>query len=48
LNKILDIQLEMKALAVVQVALLSIYDMCKALDSGMVMGEVKLLLESGA
>jgi cyclic pyranopterin phosphate synthase len=34
-------------LAVVQVALLTIYDMCKAVDRGMVMGDVKLLEKSG-
>jgi len=31
----------------VQVALLTIYDMCKAVDRGMVMGDVKLLEKSG-
>jgi hypothetical protein len=31
----------------VQVALLTIYDMCIALDRGMVMGDVKLLEKSG-
>ena len=34
---------EMEALTAVQVALLTIYDMCKAADRGMVIGEVKLL-----
>ena len=38
---------EMEALTVVQVALLTIYDMCKAVDRGMVMGDVKLLEKSG-
>ena len=38
---------EMEALTAVQVALLTIYDMCKAVDRGMVMGEVKLLEKSG-
>ena len=31
----------------VQVALLTIYDMCKAVDRGMVIGEVKLLEKHG-
>ena len=34
-------------IAAVQVALLTIYDMCKAVDRGMVMGDVKLLEKSG-
>ena len=38
---------EMEALTAVQVALLTIYDMCKAVDRGMVMGDVKLLKKSG-
>jgi cyclic pyranopterin phosphate synthase len=38
---------EMDALTAVQVALLTIYDMCKAVDRGMVMGDVKLLEKSG-
>ena len=38
---------EMEALTAVQVALLTIYDMCKAADRGMVMGDVKLLEKSG-
>ena len=38
---------EMEALTAVQVALLTIYDMCKAVDRGMVMGTVKLLEKSG-
>ena len=38
---------EMEALTAVQVALLTIYDMCKAVDRGMVMGGVKLLEKSG-
>jgi cyclic pyranopterin phosphate synthase len=37
----------MEALTAVQVALLTIYDMCKAVDRGMVMGNVKLLEKSG-
>jgi cyclic pyranopterin monophosphate synthase len=38
---------EMEALTAVQVALLTIYDMAKAVDRGMVMGDVKLLEKSG-
>lgn len=38
---------EMEALTAVQVALLTIYDMCKAVDRGMVMSEIKLLEKSG-
>jgi len=38
---------EMEALAAVQVALLTIYDMCKAADRGMVMTDVKLLEKQG-
>ena len=38
---------EMEALTAVQVALLTIYDMCKAVDRGMVMGDVKLLEKGG-
>ena len=34
---------EMEALTATSVALLTIYDMCKAADRGMVMGEIKLL-----
>jgi cyclic pyranopterin monophosphate synthase len=34
---------EMEALAAVSVAALTIYDMCKAVDKGMVIGEIKLL-----
>ena len=38
---------EMDALTAVQVALLTIYDMAKAVDRGMVMGDVHLLEKSG-
>jgi len=38
---------EMEALTAVQVALLTIYDMCKAVDRGMVISEVKLLEKHG-
>jgi cyclic pyranopterin monophosphate synthase len=38
---------EMEALTAVQVALLTIYDMCKAVDRGMVMTDVKVLEKHG-
>jgi cyclic pyranopterin phosphate synthase len=38
---------EMEALTAVQVALLTIYDMCKAVDRGMVMGDIRLLEKHG-
>ncbi len=38
---------EMEALTGVQVALLTIYDMCKAVDRGMVMSDIRLLEKSG-
>ena len=38
---------EMEALTAVQVALLTIYDMCKAVDRGMTINEVKLLEKHG-
>jgi cyclic pyranopterin phosphate synthase len=38
---------EMEALTGVSVALLTIYDMCKALDKGMVLGGIHLLEKSG-
>jgi cyclic pyranopterin phosphate synthase len=38
---------EMEALTAVQVALLTIYDMCKAVDRGMVMQEIGLLEKQG-
>jgi cyclic pyranopterin phosphate synthase len=38
---------EMEALTAVQVALLTIYDMCKAVDRGMVITDVKLLQKRG-
>ncbi|QWE18449.1 cyclic pyranopterin monophosphate synthase MoaC [Polynucleobacter corsicus] len=38
---------EIEALTAVQVALLTIYDMAKAVDRGMVMGDVHLLEKSG-
>ncbi|RJG03830.1 cyclic pyranopterin monophosphate synthase MoaC [Noviherbaspirillum sedimenti] len=38
---------EMEALTAVQVGLLTIFDMCKAVDRGMVMGEIKVLEKHG-
>lgn len=38
---------EMEALTAVSVAALTVYDMCKALDKGMVIGEIALLSKSG-
>ncbi len=38
---------EMEALTGVSVTLLTIYDMCKAVDKGMEIGEIKLLKKSG-
>ncbi len=38
---------EMEALAAVQVALLTIYDMCKAVDRGMILQDIALLSKTG-
>ena len=38
---------EMEAITAVQVALLTIYDMCKAVDRGMTMGDIRLLEKDG-
>jgi cyclic pyranopterin phosphate synthase len=38
---------EMEALTAVQIALLTIYDMCKAVDRGMMMKDIGLLEKSG-
>jgi cyclic pyranopterin phosphate synthase len=38
---------EMEALTAVQVGLLTVYDMCKAVDRGMVIGEVRVLEKHG-
>jgi cyclic pyranopterin phosphate synthase len=38
---------EVEALTATQIALLTIYDMCKAVDRGMVMSDIKLLEKSG-
>ena len=38
---------EMEALAAASVAALTVYDMCKAVDKGMIISELKLLEKSG-
>ena len=38
---------EMEALTAVSIALLTIYDMCKAVDKDMVMGDIKLMKKTG-
>jgi cyclic pyranopterin monophosphate synthase len=38
---------EIEALTAVQIALLTIYDMCKAVDRGMVMTNIRLLKKAG-
>ena len=38
---------EMEALTAVQIGLLTIYDMCKAVDKGMVMGGIRVLEKRG-
>ncbi len=38
---------EMEALSAVQIALLTIYDMCKSVDRGMTITEVRLMEKSG-
>ena len=38
---------EMEALTAVQIGLLTLYDMCKAADRGMVMGEIRVLEKRG-
>jgi cyclic pyranopterin phosphate synthase len=38
---------EMEALTAVQVGLLTIYDMCKAIDRGMVMSDIKVMEKHG-
>ena len=38
---------EMEALTAVNIGLLTIYDMCKAADRGMMIGEIKLLEKQG-
>jgi cyclic pyranopterin phosphate synthase len=37
----------MEALTAVSVGLLTIYDMCKAMDRGMVLGSIRLLKKDG-
>lgn len=39
--------IEMEALTAVSVAALTVYDMCKAIDRGMVIAEIKLLEKTG-
>jgi cyclic pyranopterin phosphate synthase len=39
--------IEMEALTAVSIACLTVYDMCKAIDRGMEIGEVRLLHKSG-
>jgi cyclic pyranopterin monophosphate synthase len=39
--------IEMEALTAVSVAALTVYDMCKAIDKSMVIGEIKLLRKTG-
>ena len=38
---------EMEALTAVSCALLTVYDLCKARDRGMVIGEIRLLRKEG-
>ncbi|MDC8785675.1 cyclic pyranopterin monophosphate synthase MoaC [Roseateles koreensis] len=38
---------EMEALTAVQIGLLTIYDMCKAVDRGMVMGQIRVVEKHG-
>ena len=38
---------EMEALTAAQITLLTIYDMCKAVDRGMVISDVRLIEKSG-
>src|ERR1700712_654854 len=38
---------EMEALTAVQIGLLTVYDMCKAADRGMVMGDIRVLEKHG-
>jgi molybdenum cofactor biosynthesis protein MoaC len=38
---------EMEALTAVSIACLTIYDMCKAIDKSMVIGDIKLIRKSG-
>ena len=38
---------EMEALTAVHISLLTVYDMCKAMDRGMIVGDIHLLSKSG-
>ena len=46
-QRIFALRGEMEALTAVQVALLTIYDMCKAVDRGMTINDVKLMEKHG-
>jgi cyclic pyranopterin phosphate synthase len=37
----------MEALTAASIAALTIYDMCKAVDKGMIIGDIKLLQKTG-
>ncbi|MCZ6803496.1 MAG: cyclic pyranopterin monophosphate synthase MoaC [Proteobacteria bacterium] len=39
--------IEMEALTAVQITLLTVYDMCKAVDRGMIISDIQLLEKSG-
>ncbi len=39
--------IEMEALTAVSVAALTVYDMCKAIDKSMIIGEIKLISKTG-
>jgi cyclic pyranopterin phosphate synthase len=39
--------IEMEALTAASIAALTIYDMCKAVDKGMIIGDIKLLQKTG-
>jgi cyclic pyranopterin phosphate synthase len=39
--------IEMEALTAASIAALTIYDMCKAVDKGMTIGDIKLLEKTG-
>ncbi len=39
--------IEMEALTAVSIAALTVYDMCKAIDKSMIIGEIKLLSKTG-
>ena len=39
--------MEMEALTAVSVAALTVYDMCKAVDKGMIIGNIRLVEKTG-